>query len=359
MRAKPADDELLDYDICGVLKIRADPRLRRMFYFTSGPSANTHCDDLCIIRCEDRVTVPARSVQFYGSYFGTSLKDEVFLNHRVAGVRMQLGLRNLMQKTTELSLNDSYRRFGGTIIGMDVRPPNKHITNLILVRLLQRGFTLIHAAAVAKNGEAMIICAPPETGKSVTSFKLASDFGYDFMSDDVAVFGQQKLFSTIPRTALTPSMCRLYNPKLGLSKRERVYMFGLMSRAGRALKLNHLLGFAPTVEVNMMEILGQNAIDVCEQASVKMICFIERGGNEAMPLSPQESYAKLVALNRAEFEYHHDNVLLCYSYFNPSFRIDELLRAESILLREATENANSWLVRSASADGFAKLISEL
>lgn len=71
-----------------------------------------------------------------------------------------------------------------------------------------------HAAGVARNGEASVFFAGPNTGKTTTVLRLLQD-GYDYLSDDWVVIGQGKAYP-VPKTikvfdynlVADPALCR-------------------------------------------------------------------------------------------------------------------------------------------------------
>jgi hypothetical protein len=235
--------------------------------------------------------------------------------------------------------------------------PEDHIRNLILVKLLRKSHSLLHAAAVADNGDATLLCGPPNIGKSRTSFTLASEYQYRFMADDMLIIAPGKALSNIPLVGLTPSLAKHYQTTLGFGNGIKLHANAFIESVGFKSHLGAVFGFHPVIYVDLRDLLRERSIDVQDTASVKRIYFLERGDDKITRLSPQESYRRLIAMNRAELPYHSDNVLLAYSFLNEEFRISDVMEKEASILKEVAERAESAIIRSSGPERYAKLIS--
>ena len=118
------DRGVLSYDIHGALRISADSSLRGAFYFLGAPAKQHDSRQDCIVSCiSGSVSEPAKASVFYGDCFGEMDQEEVFLSRSLLGIKMQLCLRNLAERGTEMTVNESYWRFGDTALAMGLRPP--------------------------------------------------------------------------------------------------------------------------------------------------------------------------------------------------------------------------------------------
>ena len=336
--------------------------MRGAFYFLGAPEKQHESPQDCIVRRGNTVSEPAKASLFYGDCYGIMDQEEVLLSRSIAGIKMQLCLRNLSQGDTEMTLNESYRRFGDSIIAVGLRSPWVHIRNLIFVKLLLKSFALLHASAVAKNGKAVLISGPPGAGKSATSFTLALNHGFEYMADDVSIVDHGKTFSNVPYVGLIglgPYLRKSYRISLRPKDTARLSAYSLICKLAKAFKMDQLLGINPGMFVDMAGILDARGIRICKEAEIAHVCFLEIGDDKVIEINSQHAFDKLIALNRTEFEYHSDKVLLCYSFLNSSFRITDMLMRESKILEAVARKSNAFIVRSSSPAGFARLISEL
>ena len=66
------------------------------------------------------------------------------------------------------------------------------LTNsLIPLKLIQKGSAFVHAACLDRNGEGLLIVAPPDTGKTYTTLSL-NNSGFNFLSDDLTIIKGKK-----------------------------------------------------------------------------------------------------------------------------------------------------------------------
>lgn len=93
-------------------------------------------------------------------------------------------LRGLEGKTEFRLLSPRYRIFGEFR-----REIKRLIFEILELKLLQKGHTMIHAACVEKSGKGVVLIGLPNTGKTFTTIKLVRDYGFNFMSDDMAILG--------------------------------------------------------------------------------------------------------------------------------------------------------------------------
>ncbi|NIO36955.1 hypothetical protein GTO27_04545 [Candidatus Bathyarchaeota archaeon] len=74
------------------------------------------------------------------------------------------------------------------------RNPLSYFLAFLQMKLLDKGFSFIHASAVARNNECIIFPAFSDTGKTTTALSFLKD-GYDFLGDDKVITDGQNVFS--------------------------------------------------------------------------------------------------------------------------------------------------------------------
>jgi hypothetical protein len=68
----------------------------------------------------------------------------------------------------------------------------------------RRGWTLVHASAVVKDGEAIGFCGLNKVGKSTIAVYLAEVYGYDLMTDNFLLIGDKKVYGFPEVLRLSP-----------------------------------------------------------------------------------------------------------------------------------------------------------
>jgi hypothetical protein len=201
----------------------------------------------------------------------------------------------------------------------------------VAVKLLLHQCALVHAAAVAFNGQGVLLAAPGETGKSLASLG-AVEKGCAFLAEDVAITDGERVYG-LPLTA---------SFAWDIGSREmalRGWLARLKVRAFQwaAASLPPLAYFLPSPSVNILSFAPRIRIE--SQAPLSFIFILGKGPAGVVPLSPQEALAKLLLINRSEFSYYQNHLLLGYSYFNPWLNLSDLMGEEEELLSMAVRIA--------------------
>ena len=74
-----------------------------------------------------------------------------------------------------------------------VRNPKAYFLAFLQMKLLDKGFTFIHAAGVINNGESLLFPAFSDTGKTTTTLSFIKD-GYNVLGDDKIITNGQNIF---------------------------------------------------------------------------------------------------------------------------------------------------------------------
>lgn len=74
------------------------------------------------------------------------------------------------------------------------RPIARLVSSLILIKLLQKGCSLLHSACLSWKGRGFLLIAPPETGKTFTTLSLINQ-GFEYLSDDLCIIDGSNAYS--------------------------------------------------------------------------------------------------------------------------------------------------------------------
>lgn len=290
---------------------------------------------------------PPREAIPFGAVWGQPDADDVHYAARLLGpMRAQLQLRGL-DDSPQIRVNPVYHRLVRLRLG-NVQPPGRHLADVMAVKLLRHHYALVHAAAVAFNGQGILLVAPPATGKSLTSLR-ALDNGFSFLAEDIAITDGERVYG-LP---LTVSFAHdIGGKELGLKGgfgRQRIRLFQWL--AAGLPPLSYLL---PSPSLNILNLARQARIE--SQAPLAFIFILGRGARRLVPLSPQEALAKLLLINRSEFSYYQNNLLLGYSYFNRWLNLGDLMQEEEEILAKAVNNAACFLCQGPQPGSFFEQI---
>lgn len=107
--------------------------------------------------------------------------------------------------------------------------------------LVRKGYALVHAACIAVNGQAVLVTAQTDTGKTSTILRAVDNYAYSFLSDDMTIMSRDGKVMSYPKP-LTISQHTLSSVggKAQLSLKEKLALqiqSRLHSRSGRRIGL--------------------------------------------------------------------------------------------------------------------------
>jgi glycosyltransferase involved in cell wall biosynthesis len=287
------------------------------------PARRIHCYDIHgIISVASDAALPELE------YFRVHALDEP------ATIRVHVG--TVPPKPHVLSSNDESRRyfhfreiagglgFAAEISKLDGRvvvnassslriSPHVLYTNLVepLLRwtFVERGFALVHAAVVVAHGQAFLITAQTDTGKTTTMLKLLDASTYEFMADDFCIVTSDGVVRSFPKP-LTISQHTLHAVKSPLlHRRERMTLplqSRLHSREGRRFAfllaksrlpvatINQYVQFVvPPPKFHVDRLVP--GVHVVDQADLAAMFVIRRGARELTHLDFEDAVDILLA----------------------------------------------------------------
>jgi hypothetical protein len=170
---------------------------------------------------------------------------------------------------------------------------------------VRKGYALVHAACISFDGQAVLITARTDTGKTSTILSTVGNYACSFLSDDMTIVGKDGTVLSYPKPlTISNHTLSAVNANSSLSLWERIalqFQSRLHSRSGRGVGLKLSQTRLPAVTIN---------------AIVQMLVpppkyMIHR-------LIPRASYANVATLSRAVIiergdEYvealHHDRAV--------------------------------------------------
>jgi len=248
-------------------------------------------------------------------------------------LRSKFLLRGLEGRTELRVLSPRYRLFGEFR-----REVKKLIFEILELKLLQKGHTMLHAACVEKGGKGVVLVGLPNTGKTFTTIKLVRDHGFNFMSDDMAILGPGAVIYCFP-TPMTIHPVHLRGLKLSLPWAIR---FSVKNR-WRLKSIRWLGRFVSEFKLDYRYVLGD--AHLTEKARATLIFFLEQGPRGLASLDTKSALSKLVPVAKMHRSLL-DELLVKYAYYHPELDLYELSREQDDLYRELVESADCFVVRA-------------
>ena len=222
------------------------------------------------------------------------------------------------------------------------------IKPMLFILQLKRNRTFIHSSCISLNNSAIIISAPANTGKSLTSLmSLRYNPKYEYLSDDSTLIDDEGNCYSFPETV---SICPVIINFSNFNTQKRL-MFNLKSFIFSP-KWEHVREFMlktsiPTISRNIIfnrlmmdEYTGVEADDILgvkvkipEKAKAKIICFLKDGSkNEIRKIPKKEALKRLYVLNpRAPENFFSEETLHAMSCVANNGRRELFLKEHQIV----------------------------
>lgn len=216
------------------------------------------------------------------------------------------------------------------------------LTDLAAGLLLLNGFATLHCSAVnlTENNRSIILFAPPNTGKTLSSMMLCKNYNANFIAEDFAITDGDNVWS-VPWT----STFRLYD-EVNESIFERI--------------INKITSVIPALE--LIKITNNKAIDtyiggerILMKSKATDVVVLERGNSE-VSRDNSDAFRKLLTLNRYEFNYHKAPTMVVLSYFNPEFSQENMYECEKEILSKLLENTEYMCVTDMNAMNYSDIV---
>jgi hypothetical protein len=255
--------------------------------------------------------------------------------------KLRFRIEGLLSDEPTLYVNPAYLRFV-THRFMNLHSAGYILTDVVGLLLLRAGYVPLHCSAFKKGDSTVLVLAPSNTGKTLTTMIACLEHGADFLAEDLAISDGTTLFS-VPWT----STFRYYD-RVDSSRRSRV--------------LNRVTAIVPPLELlPLTKIRGVDTLisgdHLMSQAKITNVAVLERGHESVREGDRAEILRKAVNLNRYEFNYVKAPTLVAYEFFNPDIDLDQAALQERRLMAQIVDTADrNWIVSSMDATHYAPLL---
>lgn len=340
----------------GILGIQSNTENFKWAFGTRMPDADRAAFEQCKVRIRFKVGLPksmpenerADENAVPGRYHHFSAKMGADALHYERpfffGKRLCVQVEGLLSNELDVTVSEAYHRF---VIDkfLNVYSDGYILTDLACVLLMNQGYTPLHCAAFKKGDATVVICAPSNSGKTITATTMCASSEARLITEDLAVTDGTSIHS-VPWTSTY--------------------------RQGAPVKQNRLIstikGFAGIISAlrpranstHRPENERAAAVDMLGSADITHLIILERGFPSVTRGSNAECFRRIANLNSYQFNYRTAPVLTAYEYFNPALDIDAVRRLELSILAKLVDNAQErYIISSTDATAFADVVADI
>jgi hypothetical protein len=330
-----------------MLGIRTSEEQFKWSYGTVTPQVTRAEYDRCKVRMSLRVkkdlVAPGDETLGKYHYFNGRPDDDTVYYTRpfMFGSKLRIKAEGLLSPEPVITFNKTYMRFV-THRFMNVHSAAFILTDLAGLLLLHRGYAPIHCSAFQYQDATVVVAAPPNTGKTLTTMMACMDYGAKFLAEDLAITDGSTIHS-VPWT----STFRYYS-KVDSSWRSR--LGGKLQSVFPPIELLPLRKQQPITEY-------VPSAGMLPSAVATHLVVLERGDEGVAPIDIGLADRKVRNLNRYEFNYVRSPLIIAHEFFNPGMDITGACQKEQAILRTLVENVDHRLVvRTPDATRYAAMI---
>lgn len=331
----------------GMLGLRTTEKEFKWSYGTITPQATRAEYDQCKVRLSLRVEndlgpPEGEPLGKYHYFNGRPGNDAIYYSRPfMFGSKLRFKAKGLLGPEPEIVFNKTYMRFV-THRFMNVHSAGFILTDLASLLLLHQGYAPIHCSAFQYQDATVVVAAPPNTGKTLTTMMACMDHGAKFLAEDLAITDGSAIYS-VPWT----STFRFYS-KIDSSWRSR--LGGKIQSVFPPIELLPLRKQQPITDYVPSE-------NMLSSAKATHLVVLERGDEGVVPVDVELADRKVRNLNRYEFNYVRSPLVVAHEFFNPEIDITGSCHKEHSILRSLAENVDHRLVvRTPDATRYAKMI---
>jgi len=327
--------------------------VRSIYHFTFGEqlpeiSPSDHTPIVLRYEIDNRLSPPKKDLQCLSTYFfGSPGYDGLYYSRMIfKPFKIEVLMEGLTTDRPTIRVNKLCTTIPFRL--NNIFPPGAHLTDIITVRLLLKGWTPLSGACIEIGGRATLLIAPPDTGKTLTIVKgLKQGMPFNYMSEDICVTNGDQVIAC-PWTISFRHQGYLGGPgdRLLAKLHSISPAFGLLTKRlpGHLDKFFNNLSFTPRAKIEHIIVL---------QRTLKGKAVIKR-------LKASEICHLITQLNRYEFTYYRNPLLRAYAYFNPDIlSLERLQNTEETILHKISHKYSGYQILASDPNEFLMHLKEL
>ncbi len=281
-------------------------------------------------------------------YYGSTDSNYIQRKYRLpCSMKAIIQLSDLNTKPA-IRINKTYYRMGKIRVN-DFCPPGMHLKDLLSANLIGAGYIPLHAASVVAENLGIMLVGAAGIGKtSILAYAL--QHGYSYLADDMTVID---------------TACNIY-PCAGISS--IAYESGLENIVnGKKIKSNSVTDkiasiIPPLKYISQKPYLDINTLfpqsELADRTRAGKVFILAKGNSEVVKISKEQAFHRIITINRMEFPYSSNQLLLLYSLFNKWLDMNALRKKEEAAIEKLVFDVDCYFCTAPNPQEHFRLIQD-
>ncbi len=294
-----------------------------------------------IIQGDLNVATPQKGVSQSRNYFYWVHNSSLFMDYNVPFLNAKLIVNNLEGKT-KIQISRVLNRFG--------RVELPSFNSVLDIKLIQKGFTLLHSGCLNYKGQSFLITASRDTGKTSTVLSLFDGRDFKFMSDDLTIISEKgEAYSYPEKVGVSP------HTLTGGIVPPYSRWFSIKEKAAKHHFLTLLLGRFLNMELVERKEIPYNLTE--DRGKIEKV-FILKGGSEKeeIKLIDNADAVEMILSATMGLINPSKTYLLNFYAYVCDFSLYDLLVEKRRIIEEALRDAECYEVKSNRVEKYPEMI---
>lgn len=327
------------YSVHGIVKIKTnfEPPIPSYFKVDADDVFDA---DLEFIMGEIKDEVPKSRKKRSGAFFYWVDGNALNIEYEIPIINARMVIDNLEGKT-KVKFTKAFMKYGRIWNLFEV---------IFAIKLLQKGYSIIHAGCLKYRDEGVLLVALRDTGKTSTVLSLLDGKNFRFMSDDQVIISDDGRVLCYPRRVhISP-----YTLTSEILKPSR----DIKSRIKRRLASSKFeVVFGDILKITMGNLRDVPRELIEEEAKIKKV-FVLSGGYEADGVREldKDEVAKRILVNTLEIYNLFGIYSLNFYYQLFDFDIFSIFDKQRQIVKSSLRNAECYEIRTNNVEKYPKMV---
>lgn len=229
--------------------------------------------------------------------------------------------------------------------------PGTCLLNTVIFSLLNLDYLVLHSACISKNDRGILLISSSTGGKSLTAYSSLKK-GYKLLSEDVLVLNPKDNYANSLISYTPQYLSQINKHKTKPSSFDR---FSILTLFSSIFSLMFRRDYVSSKLFRKFFSSGR----LIDKTKINKICILEKGEDKIIKLNKVEALKKVLAINRARFDYYNDTSLRAFSYFNPEMDIEVINKKEEEALFSVIKQSECYLFQADDPARFVDYIERI